>query len=73
MYGPKKTPHFISKNQLLSFPNLAHVLKAQDQGEGEGKYLIFNVEQEGNYSQDCPRGYSWNLYKRRCIISFTSG
>ena len=32
MYGPKKTPHFISKNQLLPFPNLAHLLKAQDQG-----------------------------------------
>ena len=32
MYGPKKTPHFISKNQLLPFPNLAHLLKDQDQG-----------------------------------------
>ena len=36
MYGPKKTPHFISKNQLLPFPNLAHLLKAQDQGGLKG-------------------------------------
>ena len=32
MYGTKKTPHVISKNQLLPFPNLAHLLKDQDQG-----------------------------------------
>ena len=45
MYGPKKTPHFISKNQLLPFPNLAHLLKAQDQGAGSDKKWnkMFNV------------------------------
>ena len=31
MYGRKKTPHFISKIQLLTFPNLALLLQAQDQ------------------------------------------
>ena len=42
MYGPKKTPHFISKNQLLPFPNLAHLLKAQDQGGGGGLVIYLN-------------------------------
>ena len=40
MYGTKKTPQFISKNQLLPFPNLAHLLKAQDQGAWGPDYMI---------------------------------
>ena len=28
------TPHFFSKIQMLLGPNLAHLLSAQDQGEG---------------------------------------
>ena len=34
--------------------------------------LFWNA-QVGEYSQDCPRGYSWNLYRRRCVLKFTSG
>ena len=34
--------------------------------------LFWNT-QVGEYSQDCPRGYSWNLYRRRCVLKFTSG
>ena len=42
MYGRKKTPHFISKIQLLSFLNLVQLLKAQDQGaKAKALSLVF--------------------------------
>ena len=44
MYGRKKTPHFISKIQLLSFLNLVQLLKAQDQGtkaKAKASALVF--------------------------------
>ena len=63
MYGPKKTPQFISKNQLLPFPNLAHLLKAQDQGEQHSvftehyNHFYMSNAKDSRFSKTM--GFSW--------------